>query len=133
MLCLNLETSRADGIVFAAQNAEAAVRAEFGNIVGGQLLGTHLWGMDDETAIAREGNLDAGKRGIPVGGIRTIKATQGDMAEGFCHSVGAPDIMGKVAQLTCKVIVDGPSSDNQMPDLPQAFSLFWHLQRVVNL
>ena len=131
-LYLDLDATRTDYIVLTTQDAELSSR-QLGDIVGDKALRTDFWSIDDETTVIIETYFDRRERGIIIGGIRTIQATEGDMREGLRHAVSAPNVVRKGLQCCGKGIVDGASTDNEVTDLFQTFTLLRHLKRVINL
>ena len=55
------------------------------------------------------------------------------MRERLRHTVGAPHVVGEGFQSCGKAIVNGATSDDEMTDLFQTFTLLRHLQRVIHL
>ena len=48
-------------------------------------------------------------------------------------AIGAPDMVGEVFHFGCQTIVDGASSNDEVPDLLQSLTLLGHLKGVVDL
>ena len=71
-LCLHLDAARVDDVVEASPDAEAPVRADFGNIVGREDLFADTGRVNDERALSGEVYRDAGHGRVPVRGVLAV-------------------------------------------------------------
>ena len=106
---------------------------EFGDVVGDKGFGADFGSIDDEGVLVGERDGDGGERSVPIGGIGTGEATEGNMREGLSHAVGTPDGIGEGFEFGSQGIVDGAAADDQMLYLHESLTLLGNLQGVVDL
>ena len=133
MLGLDLHASCVDGVVGASQDAELAGGVQFGDVIGLQNGRIDQRGLDDQCPAFGQTDGDRSERRVPLRGIRTVEAAQGDVRQGLRHAVSAPHGVGKVAQGFGQRGVDGTAPDDEMFHLSEQCPFAGHLQAVVDL
>lgn len=142
-LYLYLDAPGADDVVQTAEDAEMARISvlgfaalfvkEFHDVARVENVGMEVWSIDDEAIVLVLGNRYAGQWLVPQGGVLSADRAQRNVGEGFCHAVGAPDVVGKVSQYGFHLWVDGSTSDEEMADVPQPFPFEGYSERFVDL
>lgn len=133
LLGLHLDAAGVDDIVETAEDAELSLRVDEGTVVGDERALMYQGCVDDETAVGVEADGHGVEGRVPVGGIGTAEAPEGDVGERLRHAVGAPHGVGKGLQLACQLVVDGASADDELPDGLQPPRLLGHAEGVVDL
>ena len=137
-LGLYLQSAGTDHIILSSEDAEGHTPTlpegrQFGDVVGDEGFGTDLGGIDDQTAFVGEGQMDRGEGGVPLRGLWTADATEGDMREGLRHAIGAPDSIWELSEFCFHRLVDGSAPNDEVLYLHQALALLWYLEGVVDL
>ena len=99
------------------RQSRAPIVRNLSDIVSDKGFWTDLGSMDNQTTFIGKRQLDRGKGCVPQGGLWTIQTTKSNMREGLSHTIGAPDIVGKVFQFICQTVIDGTSTNDQVTDL----------------
>lgn len=130
LLGLDFYSTGADDIVRPADDAEltGAVGSgrHFGYVVGCQRLGAYGRRRDDETAATVERDIDTLEGRVPIAGIGTTEASEGDVGERLGHAVCAPYGVGHRAEDFRQALVDSPAADNDIGDLAEETLLARH-------
>ena len=137
-LRLYLQSTGTDHIILSPEDAEDHAPTlpegrQFGDVVGDEGFGTDLGGIDDQTTFVGEGQMDRGEGCVPLRGLWTTDATEGDMREGLRHAIGAPDSIRELSEFCFHRLVDGSAPNDEVLDLHQALALLWYLEGVVDL
>lgn len=137
LLGLDLYSARADDIVRPADDAEPFGAVGSGchlcDVVGRQRLGTYGRSGNDETAASIERDIDTLEGRVPIAGIGTAEATEGNVGERLGHAVGAPYGIGHRLKNLRQALIDSPAADNDIGDLAEETSLTGHAHRLPRL
>ena len=137
-LGLYLQSTGTDHIILSPEDAEGHTPTlpegrQFGDVVGDKGFGTDLRGIDDQTTFVGEGQMDRGEGRVPLRGLGTADATEGDMREGLRHAIGAPDSIRELSEFCFHRLVDGSAPNDEVLYLHQTLALLWYLEGVVDL
>ena len=137
-LRLYLQSTGTDHIILSPEDAEGHTPTlpegrQFGDVVGDKGFGTDLRGIDDQTTFVGEGQMDRGEGCVPLRGLWTTDATEGDMREGLRHAIGAPDSIRELSEFCFHRLVDGSAPNDEVLYLHQTLALLWYLEGVVDL
>ena len=137
-LRLYLQSAGTDHIILSPEDAEGHTPtlpegSKFGDVVGDEGFSTNLGGIDDQTTLVGEGQMDRGEGGVPLRSLWTADATEGDMREGLRHAIGAPDSIRELSKFCFHRLVDGSASNDEVLYLHQTLALLWYLEGVVDL